>query len=45
MYNYCIVKGMDISMMMVHAQQIEKGENQEEENESKRARIGRFNFS
>lgn len=40
-----LIKEMDLSTLMVHAQQIEKEKVKEKESENKRARTGSFNFA
>ncbi|KAF3631183.1 hypothetical protein FXO38_26766 [Capsicum annuum] len=40
-----LIKEMDISMLMVYAQQIEEAKNKEKESENKRAKMGSFNFT
>ncbi|KAF3654391.1 hypothetical protein FXO38_15181 [Capsicum annuum] len=40
-----LIKEIDISRLMVYAQQIEEAKNKEREKENKRTRIGSFNFT
>lgn len=40
-----LIKKMEISRLMVHAEQIEMANNKEKERENKRAKINSFNFT
>jgi len=40
-----LIKEINISRLMVHAQQIEKAKNKEKDRKNKKSRIGSFNFT